>query len=169
MTTRFDESIPLARTIARSETRRFAPAIPFDDVMQGALMGLWRATEEFDDTRGEWIKFAAFRMRWGIIDYVVRPYFGRNGRALRLVTCEFDDALEHPGFAEVDDADEVAWLDKAIETAGLTTRERLVVACRRRGWTYPEIGRALGVTQEMAYKHRKKASGKLTRLFRRAN
>lgn len=169
MKTRFSETTPLARAIAKRETRRLAPAIPFDDMMQGALLGLWRAVEEFDEARGPWHRFAAFRIRGGIIDHVVRPYLGRSGRALRLVTCEFDDALEHPGFAEVDDADDVAWLDKAVETAGLTARERIVVACRRRGWTYPEIGRVLGVTQEMAYSHRKKACGKLTRLFRRAN
>ena len=151
------EHLPLARHVARS----FAScrAVPFDDLESYAKLGLIRAAERWDETRG--LKFGTFAgavIRFAVIDGIRSETRGPEFWTARGRETDDSDGPENncpdPRFsADISDASIDLRALHARLTARLTLREKRIVGMYYGDETsMARIARAEGVCESYVWK-----------------
>ncbi len=155
------DHLELVKAIAGSLLRNFPPCIEFDDLVQEGNLGLMRAAELYDDTRGVTFKaYAKTRIRGAIIDANRRRHYRNSTHA------PLEDAPEQWRNPEYDD-----WIDRGRRKRALTNvvemlspQERtVVVRCFAQQQTAAEIGQVLSMSAPRVGQVRRSALRNLKR------
>lgn len=152
--TRIEDHLELAKGIARQYAQR--SAIPFDDLFSYASIGLIRAAERWEETRGVPFRGFAWRyMRGAIIDGIraetrcrQRPGFVHQ-RATFEPLSEGDETVPDPRVtaARLDAAVDVRSLKKLVDPRAV----RIINSHFGAGRTFREIGQAEGIGEDRAW------------------
>lgn len=147
----FRNNAPLALFIAKQWFRRIRnPHVPFDDIVQCAFVGLWKATEHYDKSRGPIGVFAGWKIRHEIQDL----YFKTGSpvhmpwRSAQYYQHSSGDAsmanLQNGGHAEQNSNDEI---DAASILASLTPEQRDVMVLKfEHGLNWAEVAEKMRIS-----------------------
>lgn len=125
-----------------------------EDVFQEGCIGLVKAADSFDESKGEFRNYA-----YTSILNTIRNYFSRNKQEVDVLSLDYMvDTNDGESVAMIDiipDDTFDKWFDKVerdvfIESLG--ERERKVIGLLKQGKSYGEIGKELGVSRQMVAK-----------------
>jgi len=162
----FVEHGPWARGIARSLMRKLPPSFDVDDMMQSALIGLWKAAERFDGSMG--VPFIAFAHPWvqGECWMAVRRKSYTEATHAELHDTHVG---REPGpEAAIQRERVMAVLRESIEYLPEGSRERdLVSLYYLHGWQMVEVAGQLGLSERTCFEIRRSALGMMREHFKR--
>ena len=121
-----------------------------EDIFQEGCVGLVKAANSFDETKGEFRNYA-----YTSILNSIRGYFSRNKQEVNVLSLDYMVDLndnESVALMEIipDDSSD-KWYDKVerdVFLESLDERERKVVDLLKEGKTYREIGKELGFSRQ---------------------
>ena len=158
---RFDGSLRLAESIARRKQDRYKGTLEPADILQGALLGLWRAALEFDG-RSAWPAFASFRIRGGIIDWAVRPSLGRGERCRWMAHRDgFEEAADDLELRRASDRDDLEQVLRQLDGPFFSLRERVSVRLQMDGMSDDDIAEAMACSRDVVQSRRYQTRRKL--------
>lgn len=119
-----------------------------DDLKQEGLIGLWKASERFDESRGnKFTSYAVSLIRGYMLIYIETVYRSkRKGEKLQFVSLDaeyFKDVTFHAAIPTKGEEDEL-WI---LTDNRLTEEERKLVRLIYEGYTQKEIAGLLGIKQ----------------------
>lgn len=140
------------KTIAELMSRKLHPNADQNDIVQAGALGLIKAVERFDPTRGiKFNTFAAHAIRGGIKDFVRENTGFRRGDNHPVVDSQYnlDSLCAESGIQDVDSPEELI-----REQCGRVPQKLLDVLVLRyaNGLTFRKIGVRLGIATSTAGK-----------------
>ena len=124
-----------------------------EDVFQEGCIGLIKAADSYDETKGEFRNYA-----YTSILNTIRSYFNRNKQDVEILSLDYetdmgDDCVTLLDVIPDDTSDK--WFDKVerdIFISSLTNQEKEVVKLMKEGKTNNEIAEMFGVTRQRVQK-----------------
>lgn len=141
----FEENAEWAKCVARGWAKRHrVPTRLWEQCEQGALIGLWSASQRFDESRGlPFRKYAERRVTGGVVDELRDESKWRNAMHKHSINTDFTEVeMAAPPDRQADIKEEVehrlkAWSPRARALA------RLYLA----GWTLKQVGKTINVSE----------------------
>ena len=133
-----------------------------EDIFQEGCLGLIKAVDSFDESKGEFRNYA-----YTSILNAIRSYFKRNRQDTPILSLDYmvdnNEGESVPLMDIISDDSVDKWFDKVerdIFIDSLDERERKVIGLLKEGWSYTEIGKEIGVTRQMVAKIMAKVKSK---------
>lgn len=156
----------LYRTLGQPHKVAKSKAVEFDDLLQVAYIGLWKACKTYNPKRGKFRTHAINNMRWNIIDALNNSFniikyphnYGEKDRyKLTSIDAEIghdeDSRNLHESIPDLDVDNEIEnkvlyKINNELLLKHLDKTQQKIVQLKALGWTEEEIGRELGVTKQ---------------------
>ena len=121
----------MAQGIAGYYIRKFTPFVPYDDIRQWGMMGLWDACCKFSGPRTEFVFYARSRIKGQILDGVRNSNPFRRQRSLSGVRPKFEAIEDYSLAANDPPVDEQVHarveLKKVLEALNVLNKRELYI------------------------------------------
>lgn len=148
---------------------------PYDDLFQVGCIGLMKAVDDFDESRG--FKFTTFA--WKVIQNQIFKYLRKQKKHEKAYSLnnivdveegiEFMDLLQDDSDLEFDAVEEVTFQEyrNSVEAIEFTDYQKQIMSYRRRGLSQNEIAQRVGFSQSIVSRHLKICKNKVLKELNR--